>query len=115
MPRFIKKLLLFLATLGAAAATYKLMRAEGERALLKSRRGSRPLPPLEPSRAARKPAPVPDHAPADPAPPAAEAARTEAKVTEPTEMGRCAATKKSGERCSREAQPGSEYCWQHGG
>jgi hypothetical protein len=102
MRRFIKRLLLLLATLGTAAATYKLMRAEGERALLKSRRGSRPLPPLEPSRTARKPAPVPDHAPAAPAPPAAE-----------VEPARCAAIKKNGERCARDAQPGSEYCWQH--
>jgi hypothetical protein len=112
MPRFIKRLLLFVATLGAGAQVYNLMRAEGERALRRMRREPRPLPPLEPSRAARKPAPVPDHAPADPAPPAAEAARTAAKVTEPD---RCVATKKSGERCSRETQPGSQYCWQHGG
>lgn len=27
----------------------------------------------------------------------------------------CAATTKSGKRCGREAQPGSRYCWQHGG
>jgi hypothetical protein len=103
MPRFIKRLLLFVATLGAGALVYNLMRAEGERALRRMRREPRPLPPLEPSRAARKPAPVPDHAPADPAPPAAEA-----------EPARCAAIKKSGQRCTREAQSSSDFCWQHG-
>jgi hypothetical protein len=28
---------------------------------------------------------------------------------------RCAATTGSGRRCRREAEPGSPYCWQHGG
>ncbi len=112
MSRILKRFLLLLTTLGAGALIYNLMRAEGERALLRARRGPRPLPPLEPSGTARKPAPVPDHAPADPAPPAAEAARIQAKVTEP---GRCAAIKKSGERCTREAQPDSDFCWQHQG
>lgn len=28
--------------------------------------------------------------------------------------GRCAATTGSGARCSRDAEPGSRYCWQHG-
>lgn len=112
MSRILKRFLLLIATLGAGALVYNLMRAEGERALRRVRHGSRPLPPLEPSRTARKPAPVPDHAPADPAPPAAEVARLEAKVTEP---GRCAALKKSGERCAREAQPDSDFCWQHQG
>lgn len=28
---------------------------------------------------------------------------------------RCIAVTRSGERCSREAQPGSDLCWQHAG
>lgn len=28
---------------------------------------------------------------------------------------RCVATTRSGKRCSRDAEPGSELCWQHGG
>ncbi|MDX1632320.1 MAG: hypothetical protein R3234_10685 [Thermoanaerobaculia bacterium] len=28
---------------------------------------------------------------------------------------RCAAVTASGERCRRSPEPGSDYCWQHGG
>jgi hypothetical protein len=99
MSRFFKRLLLLLTTLGAAAATYTMMRAEGERALRRVRRAPSPLPPFEPSKESRKPGPTLVDRPA-PAP-------------EP-DPSRCSAIKKSGERCSREPQPGSLYCWQHG-
>lgn len=29
------------------------------------------------------------------------------------EPPRCAGTTRSGSRCTREAQPGSDFCWQH--
>ncbi len=80
MGRLLKRLLLVLATLGAGAFLYTLMRAEGERALRRVRRGTEPLPPVEPQ--AREP-------------------------------DRCTALKADGARCSREAQPGSQHCWQH--
>lgn len=31
------------------------------------------------------------------------------------EARRCEAVTRSGERCAREAEPGSSFCWQHGG
>lgn len=104
MSRFLKRLLLMLTTLGAGAFVYTLMRAEGERVLRRVRRGSEPLPPLEPSRAPRKPAAEPEQARAE-APPAAQ--------SETAEPARCAAIKADGTRCSRDAQPGSQHCWQH--
>lgn len=102
MSRFLKRLLLMLATLGAGALAYTLMRAEGERALRRVRRGAEPLPPLEPSQSPRKPAAEPESARAEAAP-----------AAEPAEPVRCVALKADGARCSRDAQPGSEYCWQH--
>jgi hypothetical protein len=33
--------------------------------------------------------------------------------TPPADSGRCQATTKKGTQCSRRAQPGSHYCWQH--
>lgn len=30
------------------------------------------------------------------------------------EGGRCAATTRGGSRCTRPAEPGSRFCWQHG-
>ena len=32
-----------------------------------------------------------------------------------TFAAQCAATTKKGTQCKREASPGSQYCWQHGG
>ena len=104
MGRFLKRLLLMLATLSAGAFVYTLMRAEGERALRRGRRGTEPLPPLEPSYAARKPAAEPEPARTDTAPAA------EPQAGQP---GRCIAVKADGTRCSRDAQEGSRYCWQH--
>jgi hypothetical protein len=85
MMSILKRLLLILATLGFGALAYALLRAEGERALRPATGGPRQEPPGAPP-----PAPV-------------EAPR------------RCAAVTASGKRCARETQPGSEYCWQHGG
>jgi hypothetical protein len=65
-----------------------------------------------------------------PRPTAAPAGTTEARVVEPrggetldeetpeataAEPARCAAVTQSGNRCSRETEPGSAYCWQHAG
>lgn len=33
----------------------------------------------------------------------------------PKSSGRCQALTKKGNQCSRNAKPGSNYCWQHGG
>jgi hypothetical protein len=86
MKRICKRLLLLLATLGAGALAYTLMRSEGERVL----RRVEEEPPAAPP-----PGPRPQAAAAEPA--------------------RCIAITSSGERCERQAQPGSQYCWQHGG
>jgi len=83
MKRLCKRLLLLLATLGAGALAYALMRSEGER-VLREVEGSQPAapPPRPRSKAAAEP-------------------------------GRCVAVTTSGKRCAREALPGSDYCWQH--
>jgi len=75
MKRICKRLLLLLATLGAGALAYALMRSEGERVLR----------------------------------------RVEEEPAAPPEPGRCIAITSSGRGCERQAQPGSQYCWQHGG
>jgi hypothetical protein len=88
MKRICKRLLLLLATLGAGALAYALLRAEGERVL----RGQ-----------AREPAAgAPPEAPVGAPGGAAEAGPR-----------RCAAVTTSGKPCGREPQPGSAYCWQH--
>jgi hypothetical protein len=90
MKRICKRLLLLLATLGAGALAYALLRAEGERVLRRPER--------EPAAGA---------APKEPAGAAGGAAETGPR--------RCAAVTASGKPCGREPQPGSQYCWQHGG
>lgn len=49
----------------------------------------------------------------------AEAGRGHAGAAEPRAANegapRCAGVTQSGKRCSREAEAGSSYCWQHGG
>lgn len=35
--------------------------------------------------------------------------------SKPRTSGRCQAITKKGTQCSRQAKPGSSYCWQHGG
>lgn len=90
MKRICKRLLLLLATLGAGALAYALMRAEGEWVLRKSAAALPGGRGPSPSRGKRK------------AGPAAAAG-----------SGRCAAVTGSGKPCGRESQPGSAYCWQH--
>lgn len=112
MRRFVKRLLMIATTLGLGALVYNLMRAEGERVLRRAHRGPAGLPPLEPSEAPRRPAATPEEARAAAEPAAAaRAAPAASRVDEPA---RCIGVKKSGERCLREAQTGSAYCWQHG-
>lgn len=36
-------------------------------------------------------------------------------ATQAEDPARCAAVTQSGTRCSRDAEPGSTHCWQHGG
>ena len=90
---FLKRLLLLLGTLGLGALAYSLLRTEGELGA--------PAEAAGPGAAGPEPEPRPEPEPAG-APPTVAPAR-------------CAATTKSGKRCGREAQPGSRYCWQHGG
>ena len=50
---------------------------------------------------------------------AASLLRTEGRETDATRTaspaaGDCAARTRSGAPCSRPAEPGSEFCWQHG-
>ena len=93
MTRFLKRFVFALATLGLGALAYALLRAEGERS-------------LRPARAegtGGEPPPV-DHEPAG-APGPAPAADVSPNL--------CAATTKSGVPCRRQAEPGSEFCWQH--
>ena len=74
------------------------------------------------SRPARRSAPRRPHAGPDDTPhrerarprsttPSRETSAPRASSTEPR---RCAGTTASGKRCSREAQEGSRFCWQHG-
>jgi len=49
-----------------------------------------------------------------PAPPAAPAAVDAAPANENAAQPRCVAETRGGKRCSREAEPGSKLCWQHG-
>jgi hypothetical protein len=39
--------------------------------------------------------------------------RTPAAVSTPARVTRCQATAKKGTQCSRNAQPGRSFCWQH--
>jgi micrococcal nuclease len=49
------------------------------------------------------------------APPSVKANAPQATPTvAPSASGQCQATTKAGKRCSRKAQAGSSYCWQHG-
>ena len=57
------------------------------------------------------PAAVPSHAPAAPAP--VEAAATPAAAAPAPRSTRCQAITKKGTQCSRNAQAGGSYCWQH--
>lgn len=88
MNGILKRLLLVLTALGFGAAAYALLRAEGERALrvVGGSGGGPGAPSPEEDEPARQAGPR-----------------------------RCAATTTSGKRCSREAEEGSEYCWQHAG
>ena len=87
MNRILKRLLLVLAALGFGAAAYALLRAEGERAL----------------RVVGGSGGGDGRSPEDEEPVRQAGPR------------RCAATTSSGKRCSREAEEGSDYCWQHAG
>lgn len=42
-------------------------------------------------------------------------ASAEPGATQADDPARCAAVTQGGSRCSREAEPGSTHCWQHGG
>lgn len=75
----MRRLILFVLTLGLGAVAYSLLRA-----------GCGDAPGSE----------APPGAGGGDAPPAG---------------GRCAARTRSGSRCTRQAEPGSGYCWQHGG
>lgn len=108
IPRWLKKLLLTLSTVGAAAATFVLMRREGDRLAelrdssveaLKGRFSGKVVPRVGGDGDLAEVATFP-----------AKAARAR-KDPEPR---RCAATTTSGKRCSREVGLDEEYCWQHG-
>ncbi|MFP3940052.1 MAG: hypothetical protein ACLF0P_07085 [Thermoanaerobaculia bacterium] len=88
MNRIWKRLLLVCAAFGLGAVAYALVRAEGERALRVVGRS--------------------DGGSGSPSPEDEEPARDAAPR-------RCAARTTSGKRCSREAEEGSDYCWQHAG
>ena len=49
-----------------------------------------------------------------PAAPPTAAATAPRPATPPDQRQRCAATTQKGSQCSRLAQAGSHYCWQHG-
>ncbi|MGD2115969.1 MAG: hypothetical protein PVG07_13000 [Acidobacteriota bacterium] len=95
MSRFFKRLFFALVTLGLGAFCYALLRAEA-RDEAGAAGGS-----------ADAGSPAPSGRPA-----AAAGRREEPSTTEPRA---CAGKTRSGKRCSRPAQPGSRYCWQHGG
>jgi|GEM_PF-2418564 len=92
MSRFLKRFIFALVTLGLGALAYALLRAEGERSLrpVRATGGSSEAPPPEPAPAPQGEGSGPD-----------------------AEPRRCAGMTKSGKRCSRPAEPGSDYCWQH--
>lgn len=96
MHGFWKRLVWVVGTLGLGALAYALMRNEGERVLraVSRERGGGDEP---------RPRPRPVAAPAPEAPGRGEEAGPP----------QCVAVTKSGDRCAREPQPGSAYCWQH--
>lgn len=65
--------------------------------------------------AARLYGPCKNCKPPVPLAPAATTTPTQAPAsrTAAVESGRCQATTKKGTQCSRKAQPGRNYCWQH--
>jgi hypothetical protein len=103
MSRFLKRLFFALATLGLGALAYALLRTESPDETVGARGtgdGGSPEPAGPSERTEARPA-------APVAAPEAPAATAEPPI--------CAGRTKSGKRCSRPAQPGSRYCWQHGG
>jgi len=97
MTRFLKRFVFALLTLGLGALAYALLRAEGERSFR----------PVREADSSGEPPPVdrtPESGPEPVAPTASEPAAAPRQ---------CAATTKSGKRCARPAEPGSDYCWQH--
>ncbi len=106
MTRFLKRLVFALLTLGLGALAYALLRAEGERSF----RPVRPDEADEADEAGGAPPPE-DREPVTAAPEAADP-----EPAEPAAAPRqCAGHTKSGKRCARAAEPGSDYCWQHAG
>jgi hypothetical protein len=91
MLRILRRFLLILITLALGAFGYALLRTE-------TGGGSR----AEPGEADEGEAPAP----------APEAVEGPAASAQPR---RCRALTRGGKRCSREAEAGSDYCWQHGG
>jgi hypothetical protein len=99
MTRFLKRFVFALLTLGLGALAYALLRAEGERSLRPARaRGTGGEPPSDRD-ASGGAAAAPEASPSGP------------QAT--AEPRRCAGLTQSGKRCSRPAEPGSDYCWQH--
>ncbi|HEX2253227.1 MAG TPA: hypothetical protein VHQ65_08165 [Thermoanaerobaculia bacterium] len=91
----IRRLLWIFAGLGAAVAVGALLQ----------RRGA--LPPAAVGE-------VPDTSPGGGPARAAEPVASPASEAEPAdEPIQCAGITRSGERCSRQADPGSGFCWQH--
>lgn len=116
-----RRLFLILSTLAAGAVAYLAwtrrdeLRRELERVQGEWRSGVRdePGPARRPGAASREttegtrtPPSGSSTARAEPDPAAAAGAPDEPRP-------RCAAETRSGRRCSRPAEPGSQYCWQH--
>ena len=99
MTRFLKRFVFALLTLGLGALAYALLRTEGERSLRPVREGN------------TGGEPPPDRDAPGGAPAVLETAPSGPEAT--AEPRRCAAVTKSGKRCTRPAEPGSDYCWQH--
>lgn len=106
MHRILKKILWLLGLAGASAALYALLRGEGERVLR-----AVPRAPDRDRSAGTTGAAAASSGASRPSTSSASSSSSSSAASAPG--GRCVATTQSGSRCTRPADEGSRYCWQH--
>lgn len=90
----------------------ELMRAVQELRAEVARLGAK-VSRLETALEAERAAPAPERTSAQEAGPTPSALRPSSAAKPVTKSDRCAASTQKGARCSRKAQAGGPYCWQH--